>query len=72
MAPETAKELVKRVNEIYHSDTIPVSPDQNKAVEELYEKWIKDKPFSSNAKKLLHTQYHNRNKVAESRTALMW
>ena len=85
MAPETPKDLIKRVDTIYHAQLQPTSPHHNPVVTQLYARlgglrliihryseWVKGAPYSPEAKRVLHTQYHAREKMASNKLTIQW
>ncbi|PIK51496.1 hypothetical protein BSL78_11601 [Apostichopus japonicus] len=61
---ENPKELQVKLNELYNSLTAQ-EPEENKDVEKLYEEWLGGKD-SEKARTLLHTQYHEVEKMTNA------
>ena len=58
---QSAKDLLKTVTELY--EEVPrVSVKSDSAVERLYQEWLGG-PDSEKAKSMLHTQYHEVEKI---------
>lgn len=57
-APMTAKEVLKNVESIYEQQQIMHSPEQNPAIVKIYNEFLGGHPYSEQARRLLHTQYH--------------
>lgn len=69
---QSAKELVKKLDAIYHEQQREQGPEENDAVGRMYEEWLGDRtPFSEKARKALHTQYHAREKIVNA-LAIKW
>jgi iron only hydrogenase large subunit-like protein len=63
------KDIVNEVAEYYNSQQL-LNPEQDPKITDLYKLWLNG-PFSADTKTQLHTQYHNRQKTAES-ISLKW
>ncbi|KAL6046851.1 Cytosolic iron-sulfur assembly component 3 [Balamuthia mandrillaris] len=68
---ETPKQLVERLEDIYHQQTVLRPPQQNAAVQQLYGEWLQGEPYSDAARKVLHTQYHPVPKLTNA-LAIQW
>ncbi len=71
MAPETPKELLRRVEQLYHADVHARAPDANPAVCDIYSSWLATGPYSERAREVFHTQYHAREKF-QNKLAIKW
>jgi len=60
---ESSKDVVNRLDQLYHISQEERNPELNPIVKNLYSNWLGNEN-SENAKHFLHTQYHNREKEA--------
>jgi len=67
---ETAKQLLRRVEQVYNEQQ-PCDPEQNNAAQQLYKLWFNG-VFTVDALTNLHTQYHEREKIATNPLLIRW
>ncbi|GAQ90605.1 ferredoxin hydrogenase [Klebsormidium nitens] len=59
---QTAKDLIQHLEAAYLHEVTVRDPADNPLVQELYRTWLGG-PYSENARSLLHTQYHERERT---------
>ncbi len=70
--PAAAKELIKQLDSLYHQQrTVSTFNNPSPLVVALYAEWLGGQPYSAEAKKWLHTQYHAREKIVNA-LAIKW
>ena len=68
---ENPQQLLARVNAAYQ-EVKRSDPEQNLAALKLYKEWTLDGCFSPVAQTYLHTEYHQREKMARNPLAIQW